>query len=294
MSNIIIETAQKDYNHQIVTINFKAIEESSFDKKYTYFFFTPQAKIPISDLKKNLQFILAFNSINYQYWFFNESKQVERYEHNNFIGYSAIYKGFSNFFNFIHKRNNSIDLIQEKDITNYFGNIPDKKGRMECLKDCLNEHRFEKFLNLIKEEAKSGIINIETAQKIAELFPKSFQDPYLRKIQLALYEMSELLKIEYPKLKTDFTVASEYQLPKVLKAMGILQYSKNLEETISNTKHILQDSPEELAIRAATILACEEICKIHGMLPEYLDKILWDYRRNFGNIKFHLTVTKRY
>ena len=50
----------------------------------------------------------------------------------------------------------------------------------------------------------------------------------------------------------------------------------------------------EKAIRAATILASDQISKIHNIDIPTLDKLLWLQRNNFPNLNFHLTKTTKY
>lgn len=294
MKNQIIEQANKDFNPAVASIDAEAINKTDFDKSKIYFFFSKQDFIDIRNTQDNINFILGYQSINYQHWSINKNNRLERYEHQERIGADALLFGFQNLFIKINQNTISSDFLKETDINNFFGNVPDKKGRLEILKESLNKHKLIKANKIIEEAVENHLIDISTACQIADVMPKSFNDPYLKKIQLALYEIGELLQITNPRLKIDLTVAVEYQIPKVLNALGILKYDNNLLDTIDSANMIEVDSMQERAIRAASLLACEKICEVNKIDGPYLDRLLWEQRKNFGNLKFHLTRTKRY
>jgi hypothetical protein len=101
------------------------------------------------------------------------------------------------------------------------------------------------------------------------------------------------LKIKGYDIKTDLTCFADYQIPRVLRHLGILVYSPNIAEMVDSSKIIPKDSDEEHAIRAATILACEEICAKINVNPAVLDYWLWS-KRNTAPKPFHLTYTNAY
>jgi len=295
MRDKIIEQAHKDFNPDIVSIDDDAINKTDFDKSKIYFFFTKQDFLDIRSIEKNINFILGYQSINYQHWSINLKNRLERYEFEGKIGADALVVGFQNIFIKNLQQTINSDLLSEADITLSFGNVPDKKGRVDILRESLNKNKLAKVNKIIQDDVfNKNLIDISTAYQIADIMPKSFNDPYLKKIQLALYEIGELLQISNPRLKVDLTVSLEYQLPKVLNALGIIKYNNDLLKTIDNAHIIDVDSNEERAIRAASLLACEKICEINKFDGPYLHNLLWDQRKNFGNLKFHLTKTKRY
>lgn len=294
MKNQIIEQANKDFNPNVVSIDYDVINKTDFDKSKIYFFFSQQSFIDIRNIKDNINFILGYHSINYQHWSINHNNRLERYEYEDKIGADALLVGFQNLFIKNSQQTISLDFLKESDITSFFGNVPDKKGRLEILKESLNKHKLMKANKIIDEAVENNLIDVDTAYKIAHIMPKSFQDPYLKKIQLALYEIGELLQLTHPRLKIDLTASIEYQIPKVLNALGIIKYDNNLLDTINNANLIEVDSMQEKAIRSASLIACEKICEVNKIEGSYLDRLLWEQRKNFGNLKFHLTKTKRY
>lgn len=76
--------------------------------------------------------------------------------------------------------------------------------------------------------------------------------------------------------------------------MGVLTYSPELSKKIDNFELIEENSKEEKALRAATILACENIAEKHNISIPALDRLLWLARNYFKDKKFHLTKTSNY
>ncbi len=294
MKDIVLNRAQVDYNPNIVSINYDLIQNIKIDNFRVYFYFNPKELIEINNYKENIYYILGLHSINFQYWD-HSTVGFYRYSKGDKTGAPAAYDGYEQLYNSLIKDRKQISTFIPNDLFPYFGNIPEKNSRLINLQECLNRTKFSLAYKAIMEDVeKNNLIDTVTAQKVADILPNSYSDPYLKKIQLAFFEIHELLKIKYPRLEIDLTVAADYQIPKVLEAMGILTYSKELKSKIENHTLINVDSPEERAIRSASILACEDIVKKHNISIPYLDKYLWENRNQFGHFNFHLTKTTRY
>lgn len=94
------------------------------------------------------------------------------------------------------------------------------------------------------------------------------------------------------------TAFADYKLPQVLRHLGILRYSQNLEQKIDQEIFLEAGDPEETEIRSNTIWAVELIRQEFGRMgkalrPFEIDWILW----NLGQLKrfkpkpYHRTVT---
>ncbi len=294
MKDIVLQRAQTDYNSNIVAINYDLIKNIKIDKSRVYFYFNPKELIEVNNYRENIYYILGLHSINFQYWDYS-ALGFHRYSKNDKIGAVAAYEGYDNLYTSLVKEKKQISNFLVNDLFPFFGNIPEKHARLINLQESLDRTKFSLAYRVILEDVeKNNLIDTVTAQKIADILPSSYSDPYLKKIQLALFEVHELLKIKYPRLEMDLTIAADYQIPKVLEAMGVLIYSSDLKNKIENHTLIEVDSPEERAIRAASILAAEDIVKQHNVSIPYLDTYLWENRNQFGNFKFHLTKTTRY
>lgn len=76
------------------------------------------------------------------------------------------------------------------------------------------------------------------------------------------------------------TMFADYRIPQILRSFGILLYSPSLEQSVDNCIEIPFGSEEEIAIRAATVIAVERLHKEllrHGapFLVIELDWLLW-------------------
>lgn len=86
---------------------------------------------------------------------------------------------------------------------------------------------------------------------------------------------------------------SDYQIPKVLHAMGILQYHPALEGLINDGCIIHKNGAMEAEIRSATILAVDQIATKAGKTSADIDYPLWLVRKQYPQ-PHHLTLTTDY
>ncbi len=294
MKDIILKKAIEYYDFNLATINYEKIPSLKIVKDRSYFYFSKKENIAIDNYKENIRYILGLHSINFQYWDVTPQHGYLRYSNNGNIGAIASYEGYDKLYQSIILSNKKIDVINHEQMRNFFGNISNLHGRINILKESLNKVLFElAYEVLMNDVIKNNLIDTTTAQKIADILPKSYSDPFLKKIQLALFETYELLKFKYPTLNVDLTVAADYQIPKVLSHLGIITYNEDITNKILNRVLINEDSNEEMAIRASAIIACEEISNTHKLPTGYVDKYLWEQRNN-TNLNFHLTKTTRY
>jgi hypothetical protein len=99
----------------------------------------------------------------------------------------------------------------------------------------------------------------------------------------------------------DLTVFADYQLPRGLRNMGILEYDEHLAGKVDNGQQISKDSRMEQEMRAWTIVAAELLREELHKRPEHagldargLDSFLWMQARQDKNSKPHITVTTAY
>lgn len=130
--------------------------------------------------------------------------------------------------------------------------------------------------------------DVERSLEIAGTIPSFKKDVFFKKGLLAVSTTARILGH-----KIDIPVPADYQIPKVLEAMGILIYSGELLEKINADEIILEGSKEELAIRAATILACEDLAVHNNLTPSEVDSWLFSRRKQITT-KHHLTMTTNY
>jgi hypothetical protein len=295
----VIQRAYQDYNPIIVGINENKITELKFEGTFIEEL-SPyeQEALKGKNLDESIKFILALNSINYQYWSKDE-RGFTRYTNNGLTGALAAFDGFIQLWNRFSVDHEFYKKINKPLMQEFFGDIPEKESRIAIFKESLNPTNLHRALNIVKRHLNDGLIDTQSATEVAQVLPLSFNEPYLKKIQLALYEIvlhynKEFADKNKEPVKELLTVAADYQLPKVLEAMNLLSYSPELKARIDNYDLIASDSKEELAIRSATIIICEKIAQYHRLSIPAVDRWLWLARNDFGDKKFHLTRTTAY
>ena len=86
----------------------------------------------------------------------------------------------------------------------------------------------------------------------------------------------------------------DYQIPKYLRVMGVLEYCPELDQKIADREILPVGSLEELEIRIATAVAISELMKISGLIMPALDHWLWREGQKIQQLKHHLTPTTAY
>lgn len=96
----------------------------------------------------------------------------------------------------------------------------------------------------------------------------------------------------------DLGAIADYEVPKVLEYLGILEYTPSLKNTILNQEIIKKDSREEQEIRAMTILAMKKLLEEINQLRQnkinmcHLDYRIWKTGKDSTNLPpHHLTPT---
>ena len=293
-NNKVLVQAWSDYNPGIVSINEEVLVRLNIsDEQKNILAHNEIDALKDKNIKESTRFLIALNSINYQFWDI-ENDQFVRYQNKGKVGALGSFEGFVSLYTYLEENNFDTRLINTQSIEEHFGNIPDKSRRILILQEAFDSNKFEQVFNTIESHIKTDKVDVNLAEKIAQILPVSYEDPYLKKIQLALYEIAQIYVDKGTHLECDITVAADYQIPKVLEGMGVLQYSAELSQKIDNLELIEENSKEEKALRAATIIACENISQTHNISIPALDRLLWLARNEFKNKNFHLTRTSNY
>ena len=83
-------------------------------------------------------------------------------------------------------------------------------------------------------------------------------------------------------------------MPRVMRSIQVLRFSAALAAQIDSHTLILRNSPEERAIRAATVLGAQAMAEHLGVSQHAMVNVLWQNRHACGAIPYHLTVTTDY
>jgi len=127
---------------------------------------------------------------------------------------------------------------------------------------------------------------------------------FLKKAQLFAADCFYMTKGNDACLKNidALTACADYKLPQLLKSLEILQYEQSLLKRINRGDLLEQDSQEEIAIRAATIVAVDEILLLMNELNPVrinameLNNMLWTSSQEIQRDMhpYHLVRTVKY
>jgi len=123
-------------------------------------------------------------------------------------------------------------------------------------------------------------------------FPGYGKDIFLKRAFLYIIQMYRRLGA-FQKEIGIVPVPADYQLPKVLRSTGCIEYAPTLENMVDTGEFLIEDSLLECEIRAATIKACDIIAVSVGCSPAEVDTYLFNKRNQYSQ-NFHLTLTSNY
>lgn len=249
---------------------------------------TAQAPLGLSDPKSIVQYYLILNSINHQFWSLDDSRAMVRYQNNGKVGALAMHEGIEALVSatgFAH-----CPTLTAEDIKTYFGAIPDPEQRRDILNEAFAKSGVLAATLLLDASSGWGVME---ALAIAQTLPAGYKDEALKKAQLALFMSSQALETIGFHVPVDVTVFADYQLPKVMRHLGQLEFSPELAAKIDRGELLQADGREEHAIRAATILCGEDTSARSGVSIGELDYWYW-LQRNDTALSFHRTLTVAY
>lgn len=311
LQNPVRARARADYDTNLVSINHSAIaglpSPSNLEPMRPLLAGTPLA----GRQWLSAAFLVAMDSLNYQFWEREPDGALRRYSVGGQVGAWAMQGAFLSAWleamgevstGWTAERlavERAVAGLQARlavdGVGGIFGDIPEARSRAAILHEVLNA----RLLMLVSgglagSGTSSGVLGLREAELLAVTFPEAYGDPYLKKAQLTLmFVAAELRAVGWP-VRLDVTAAADYQLPKVLRALGVLEYSQYLAALVDGGALITEDSAEERAIRAATVLACDALAAHFGVGVDAVDSWLWLQRNVAKEANFHLTVTTRY
>lgn len=250
-----------------------------------------------SDSLSAICFLLSMTSINYRFWSLEQDGTISRYRHMDKTGARALWAAFEAAWGPTpHYGAKLAARISADDFPRLFGHMPDQEGRLAILGELLSHDKLHAGAQILLADIRShGKVTVDQAAGLAAIFPQAFEDPYLKKAQLALSMIAAVLRDSGTEVNVaGLTAMADYQVPRVLRALGVLEYCPSLADRINRHDLLEEGGPEELAIRAATIIACEAIAAHTGGTSADIDNLLWLSQDIAGDAPFHLTETPLY
>ena len=259
-------------------------------------------------------YFVAMNSLNYQFWDLDDKGAMIRYGHNGAIGAMGMQAGFHNAWmsapGMCADKEPHVALfrasacaqwlgrrVAAEGVAFMLGDIPEQNSRCAILAEVLDDKKLMSVSHYLASVVeKTGQLSWRDAQVLADNFPGAYGDPYLKKAQLTLMFIAGQWNATHPDqpCTLDVSAAADYQLPKVLRTLGLLHYSPAMAKLVDEGESISAGSAEERAIRAATVLACQALSEQFGRSIAEVDFWLWLNRNVDRDAKFHLTRTTNY
>jgi hypothetical protein len=140
-------------------------------------------------------------------------------------------------------------------------------------------------------------------QRVAAGFP-SFRDvasydqrpvPFYKRAQILVSDLHGALNGQRVRDLASLTMFADYKVPQVLRELGVLAYSDELESTLRSRELIAYGDPREVEIRAASVQAVERLAALLARrgpaLPAYeIDWRLWTLGQGLAmTLPYHRT-----
>ena len=128
---------------------------------------------------------------------------------------------------------------------------------------------------------------------------KGFRVPLLKRAQIAAADLWGSGAADYGDI-AELTCFPDYKLPQVLRHTGALVYSERLARRVDDWQELAPGEPAEVEIRAATVVAVEQIRDAlaergRGLMAIEVDWILWAHSQGLYPVRpYHRTRTVFY
>lgn len=294
----LLYRAQRDFRPDLITINPAAINDIAGQCEYGrpdidyWYALNPMWGAEIQGVEKASLFWTLFAAQAFRFWRINDTGQLGKLFYGNETGSNAMLKMIRHSWQDRTAPYPEVSLFRE-----VVRGQPAEYERVAIMGELVDGwDRLKKLVLEMIEASGKRSLGVGDAQMLADAFPTSFEDPYLKKAQLAVGAIVGLAQSGYPEARhaIELTALADYQVPRVLRALSVLQYSPGLAEIVDRQQFLAEGSPEETTIRAATVLAIEEISNRSGLSALAVDNRLWSSQPLAGAAPFHLTATTRY
>jgi Potential Queuosine, Q, salvage protein family len=194
--------------------------------------------------------------------------------------------------------------LDEAGLTALIGEFPIPDRRVAAL------HALARLAEREADGSLAGLVP-PSAPELAELLSRnleSFRDvsiygdfavPLLKRAQIAAADLWGSGAIHFDDVD-QLTCFADYKLPQALRHLGALEYSSHLARRVDDWVELEPGAPEEVEIRAATVVAVEELrdrlaAGGRDLTAVEVDWMLWDYAQGLFPVRpYHRTRTVFY
>jgi len=155
------------------------------------------------------------------------------------------------------------------------------------------------FENVVREAKYDAVYLVKLVTADFESFKDvswygKWRVPFYKRAQILAYDIGLLANITMKNLD-GLTAMADYKLPQLLREHGVMEYDKGLADRIDAFQEIAAGSPEEVEIRAATVVAVDKLANKLGLWPVEVDNLLWSWsQKKKASKPYHRTRTIYY
>lgn len=294
----LLEQAHKDYQPELVAIDHEVINAlPTRGDRFSHMTSGLFGKAAGATQESAAAYCIALNSLNFMFWS-PEPDGFSRYHWQGAGGAHGLAAAFDHAWGNLQGAGQLRERLgsgEEAAVVEAFGAISLPRRRAQFLREVLQEDQLEQAAAEVVAAAASGRLTCDDAALLARRFPMAFgQDPYLMRAQLALMWFVGYLIEQGVNVDCDITVAPGYQMPRVMRSIRVLRFAPQLAAMVDRHTLILRNSPEERAIRSATVLGAQAMALHLGVSEHAMVNVLWHNRHACGAVPYHLTVTTDY
>lgn len=294
----LLAQARLDYQPALVAIDPDAISRlpvraDRFSHATTGLSAKPAGQTP----EDAAAYSIALNSLNFMFWT-PTPEGMARYHWNGAGGADGLTAALDHVWG---EESTPVRLRErlgsgaEQAVVDAFGDISMPRRRAHFLREVLSEDQLEQAAAELVAAGNAGRLSSDDAERLAKRFPVAYgQDAYLMRAQLAVMWFAGYLIDRGAEIDCDVIVAANYQMPRVMRSIKVLRFAPELAAKIDRYTLIVRDSPEERAIRAATVLGTQAMAQHLGVSEHAMVNVLWQNRLACGAIPHHLTITTDY
>jgi hypothetical protein len=247
-------------------------------------------------LEQSIALGFVYNAVNFSYW--GEPKWTVTVNGESYDGglgmLQALQHGIESGYDLLSAdylrtiRIADLEIILKANVE-----IPLFNERLELLRK-LGEFIVDNYNNSFLDFVDHGHWDaVKLVELLADDLPEVFNDEevyngkkvaFYKRAQLLPAHLQELFQLGISSREVtnmdQLTALADYKVPQLLRKYGVLEYASGLEEKIDNLIEVVNESSEEVEIRAATIWAVEQVTQfVRQRVPSVraidINHVLW-------------------
>jgi hypothetical protein len=234
---------------------------------------------------------LVASSINYCYWY--GSGAIRSGKASSTLMYTLVDEALQFFSPTDNQFAGHIDYLIELLSLKRFPMLEERKRHLLELVEGGKGLTFARYVHIRGDHLDDTYSANFVFEELIKNFTGFASDTFLKRASLFMIQLHRQFGWWSTFMKNLFLPA-DYQVPMVLNSLNCIKYSNHLEAMIMEEYEIPKNCLMEVQLRAASIVACRELCKLTDWNIADVDTWLWTKRKEFPYRKIHLTRTTDY